>query len=297
MEKINYSYDKSFTIERDLHRNDSVGTRVCVALDDLLRRRVVLKIQKYQSKEEKQRILGEINNQIALEQYTEYIPSIYSYHIENKISSIIIEMQTIEGKTLRDLLDNAQGSNRNEEKWYKDRYELFMKIVRAVSYIHDLKGFVHKDLKPENIVINRRNEIYILDYGISGPGMANKGVGTEKYMAPEQIRGANTNFVLQSSDVFALAQIGLELFNIAPLKYGVDLIPDQTGEKWEDKKDISRVGKDYYPELGKLLEKALSIKPSDRYMNAKELYEALKLGCRAYNRGKFNGKHRNENRR
>ncbi len=297
MEKINYSYDRSFTIERDLHRNDATGTRVCVAIDDLLKRRVVLKIQKYQSQEEKRRILEEINNQIALEQYTEYIPSIYSYHIENKISSIVIEMQNIEGKTLRDRLNDSHGVNENEEKWYKDQYELLMNIVKAVSYIHSLKGFVHKDLKPENIVINRRNEVYVLDYGISGPGMTNKGVGTEKYMAPEQIRGANTNFVIQSSDVFALAQIGLELFNITPLRYGVDLIPDQTGGKWEEKKDISRVGLDYYPELGKLLEKALSLKPADRYMNAKELYEALKMVYRAHNRGKVNGKYRSENRR
>ena len=292
MQKINFTVNMSYTIEKELHINKEAGTRVYLAIDNILNRRVVIKQQTFKAKDEKQRIISEIRNQIALEQYSNLIPKIYSYYVDEKFSSIIIVMQYIEGKSLRSIIDSSKDLVK-DKGWYDKEYILMTNILQSVSYLHELKSFVHKDLKPENMIVTRENEVFILDFGISGPETVNKGIGTESYMAPEQIARANSNFVGQSSDVFALAQIILEMFGIGPLKYGIDLIPDNSENKWEKQTDILRVGGEYYPNLGVILNKAISLNPKERYYNAKSFLEAVKQGKKYHNKGKGYGTRKN----
>ena len=290
MNKIEFSCNKCFRVEQILHNNETVGTQVCLAVDDELKRRVVIKTMHFNDREQKRLILEEITNQTTLEQYSDYVPKIYNFIIDGKKSQAIIEMQHIEGKSLRTIIDSAS-KMKKDKIWYDRQYTLFMDVVKAVSYIHNLNGFVHKDIKPENIVvISKRNAVYILDYGTSGLGTIDKGVGTAKYMAPEQISRANTNFVYQSTDVFALAQVALEMFGYDTIEYGVDAVPDRVGNTWMEFKDISKIGADFYPELSTILKKALSLNPKDRYENARAFYEALNKGRRAGHGNRFQGK-------
>ncbi len=280
MERIEHINTKKFRIEQIIHRNESAGTDVYIAIDDDLKRRVVLKSLRYHNAEQKRTLLEEVSNQISLERFSDFVPKIYNCFLDDKKSQITIEMQYVEGKSLRTVIDSAN-KLRKDKIWYEKEYDLLMKVVKAVSYIHKFNGFVHKDLKPENIIsISGRNAIYVLDYGISGLASADKGTGTARYMAPEQISRANTNFVYQATDVFALGQIALEMFGLEPVQYGVDAIPDNKSNRWADFADLSGVGGEFYPELKEILCKALSLNPKERYENASMFYEALNRGRR-----------------
>lgn len=276
MEKINLHVSKEFILEEKLYENDIAKSRVEAVKDVLLERHIILKTLAYENNQQKNIIMQEIRNQVLLEKYTEYIPHIYNVYDDKNKREIVIEMQKIEGKSLRQLIEESRNKQKNND-WYRITYELYLRIRETMANIHKAQGFVHKDLKPENIIINRNRRpeaVYIIDFGISGPGM-NKGVGTERYMAPEQRGGMNKFQVRQWTDVFALGQIAIEMFTGNTLAYGKDLIADPMGNDWLKKPDLSSLGGTRYPQLGKVIERAVSMDPAVRFINAEKLRSAL----------------------
>lgn len=284
MEKINFCGKKDFILEEVLYENPIAHTKVISVKDNELGRNVILKQIFFENEMQKKLILKEIQNQVYLEEYTDFIPRLHNVFIDNKNYSVNIEMQKITGKSLRSIIEENQSRERTKD-WYHENYELFSQICRSMDRIHRAKGFVHKDLKPENIIINRsRSAVYIIDFGISGPGM-NKGIGTKKYMAPEQQLRIDKYNVSQATDIYALGQIAIEMFTGETLVYGKELIFNPAGTTWLKEKDISELGIEYYPYLGMIIKRCISMNPKDRYANAGKLNEALRI-----RKGNHNGR-------
>ena len=81
-----------------------------------------------------------------------------------------------------------------------------LQVARALDYAH-FRGLVHRDIKPANIMISRRGDVKLMDFGIARDESltdlteSGTGVGTPSYMSPEQILGDKLDF---RSDIFSL---------------------------------------------------------------------------------------------
>ena len=98
--------------------------------------------------------------------------------------------------------------------------EILMKVCEAVAYAHG-KGFIHRDLKPQNIRVGEFGEVYLLDWGsamrVDGErepqGMF---FGTPAYAAPEQARGDNMEIDART-DVFGIGAVLYHVLTHRPL--------------------------------------------------------------------------------
>ena len=131
-----------------------------------------------------------------------------------------IVMEFVDGKSLKEIIGD-------EEKLKIDRtVALFVEICKAVSFAHQ-HGVIHRDLKPDNIMIIRGNtesgeKIKVLDFGLakmresddqSAITQVGTVMGTPPYMSPEQCRGEELD---ARSDVYSLATILFEMISGAP---------------------------------------------------------------------------------
>ena len=156
---------------------------------------------------------------------------------------------------------------------------LFLRLCETVAYAHE-HGVVHRDLKPDNVMLGALGELYVMDWGIAGAlqsGPVNRGAesgaaGTPGFMAPEQARTIDAP-VDARADVFALGGI------LAFLVTGRG--PSASGEL-----ELGALPR----RLAAVIETARAREPRERYPSALELardVEAyLDLGSlRAYREG------------
>ena len=118
-----------------------------------------------------------------------------------------IVMEYIEGITLKEYIER-QGSLR-----LKDAVHFTIQILRALQHAHD-KGIVHRDIKPQNIMVLPDGTIKVTDFGIarfarnSQKTITDKAIGSVHYISPEQARGEKTD---EKSDIYS---VGVMLYEM-----------------------------------------------------------------------------------
>ena len=124
-------------------------------------------------------------------------------------SRMYLAMEFIEGRSLRAMLDGRHPLATDQALEYARQ------VCDALTYLHG-QGVVHRDVKPENLLVTPSGQVKLIDFGIAlfeaerrltWMGLSNA-VGTPDYMAPEQIRGRRGD---PRTDVFAVGMLLYEM--------------------------------------------------------------------------------------
>ncbi len=181
-------------------------------------------------------------------------------------------MELVDGKDLERLL--AQGAL--EPAARLDRYA---DIVDAIAHAH-ARQVVHRDLKPQNVVVDAAGRARVLDFGLAkildqGLGMTRTGssLGTPFYMAPEQLQSAKQ--VDARADVFALGVILYELLTGQRPFLGASAAEVGQHILHHEPPRPGRVAAGVHPDLDALCMRALEKDPAARYPDAGALLADL----------------------
>lgn len=142
-----------------------------------------------------------------------YIVKYFGTFLDEQNSRICIAMEYMGGKSLDAIYKHVkQMGGRIGEKVLGKVAE---SVLRGLSYLHS-KKIIHRDIKPQNILLNEAGEVKLCDFGVSGDvinSLASTFTGTSYYMAPERIKG---ELYTVTSDVWSL---GLTLLEVAKGKF------------------------------------------------------------------------------
>jgi serine/threonine-protein kinase len=153
-------------------------------------------------------------------------------------------------------------------------------LCRALEVAH-AEGVIHRDIKPQNIVVEPSGFLKVMDFGIArlanpekGKGLTEAGmsIGTPDYMSPEQLSGAELD---QRSDLYAA---GVVLFECVTGR-----VPFEADTPWtlvakhleEAPPDPRGLNGEVPDALAAVILKAMAKKPQDRYATASEMHDAL----------------------
>jgi eukaryotic-like serine/threonine-protein kinase len=221
-----------------------------------------------QDPDAKQRFINEARAASALQH--ENICVIHDID-ETDDGQLFICMDYYEGRTLRELIE--RGLLR-----VGDAVDVATQVARGLMKAHT-QGIVHRDVKPENIIVTGDNTAKIMDFGLaklkgaSGLTRSNSTVGTLFYMSPEQARGLDVD---RRSDIFSL---GIVLYEMVtgrrPFRgeHEAAIIYSVLNETPEP---LSRYAQGISPALEHVVEKALTKDSAQRYQHVDDLLADLK---------------------
>lgn len=199
-----------------------------------------------------------------------------------------IVMEIVEGRTIRDLLINAEAPGPEQA------LIIVSGVLEALAYSHQ-HGIVHRDIKPANVIITHGGAVKVMDFGIARAlhgaqsTMTQTGMvmGTPQYLSPEQALGKAVD---HRSDLYAT---GCLLYELLALR------PPFTGETplsvvYQHVQDIptppSEVSDATPPELDGLVMRSLAKEPDDRFQTAEEMRGLVQYGLQMlYEQGGHTG--------
>jgi eukaryotic-like serine/threonine-protein kinase len=182
-----------------------------------------------------------------------------------------ITMEYVEGRDLRGLI-HEKGKLTPEET-----VPIVMQIAAALDAAHTA-GVVHRDLKPQNVMVDKDGRVYVMDFGIARsletPGMTQTGalMGTPEYMSPEQAKGEKVD---ARSDLFALGIIFYEMLTgISPFKAetAMAMMFKRTQERATP---LAQLNLGVPALLSDIVARCLEIKTEERYQSARDVINDL----------------------
>lgn len=206
------------------------------------------------------------------------------YEIGEHQGQHFFSMELVDGVSLADVLDDYTIDpradavlNRNQERMIA---ELFVKIAHALDFAHQ-HGVLHRDIKPSNILIDKKGNPHLTDFGLakltgheeSGLTLSNAVLGTPGYLSPEQAAGKLD--VTTAADIYGLGATLYELFTGQPPFVGNSAVETM----WRAIKEVPPSPRQLNPTLNRDLEtiamRCLEKDPNRRYSSARDVAEEL----------------------
>jgi serine/threonine protein kinase len=157
--------------------------------------------------------------------------------------------------------------------------KLGIQAAEALEHAHSL-GVIHRDIKPGNLMVDARGNLWITDFGLAHCQgaveltMSGDLLGTLRYMSPEQAL-AQRVLVDQRTDIYSLGVTLYELLTLKPAFPGSDRQEVLRQIAFDDPRPPRRINKAVPAELETIVLKAMEKNPVDRYVTAQELADDL----------------------
>lgn len=184
-----------------------------------------------------------------------------------------LTMELVEGESLSAMLA------RQSILAFPVAVEIALELCEGLSAAHEA-GVVHRDLKPDNVLIAVDGRVVITDFGIafdpSAPGWAAGSMiaGTPMYMAPELVRGSSSSDA--RVDVYSLGSVLFEMVTGRPPWTGKNQVEIATQRLFSPPPDARAVNADVPQGLARVILRCMAIKPADRYPSAERVAADLR---------------------
>ena len=194
-------------------------------------------------------------------------PNICSIHaLDEHEGQQLIDMEFVDGVTLR---------KKVEQKPLKvsDAIAYAIQIADALQEAHS-KGIVHRDIKADNVMVNSKNQIKVMDFGLAKLKgtlkltRTSSTVGTLAYMPPEQIQGGEVD---ARSDIFSAGVLIYEMMTGRLPFRGDHEAAMMYSILNEEPEQLDKFLAEVSPELNHIVNRALEKDPEDRYQTAHDM--------------------------
>lgn len=182
-----------------------------------------------------------------------------------------IVMEYLGGGSLEEQLRDGPVATHRALEWLEQ-------AAHALDAAHR-EGVIHRDVKPANLLLDRRDHVHVADFGIASAAgldsLTQTGtvLGTASYLSPEQARGERTT---PASDLYSFAVVAFELITGRRPFEGESVAAEAAAHVTGAVPSVRDVDPDLPGELDPVFARALAKDPSQRYTSAAELVAALR---------------------
>ena len=185
-----------------------------------------------------------------------------------------IVMELVEGRTLRGIIDERPRLP------VPEAVDITSQVADALEHAHR-QGLVHRDVKPANVLVQSDGRVKVTDFGIAkaagGDDLTRTGtvVGTARYLAPEQVNGAEVD---GRADVYALGLLLYEMLAGKPPFGGDTDMATAVARLTNSPEPVSSARPEISRSLEDVVARSLARDPEYRYQTAREFKHALSNG-------------------
>lgn len=198
------------------------------------------------------------------------IVSVYDVSTNPDLEYIVMEL--IDGITLKQYMER-----RGRMDW-RESLHFITQIMRGLSHAHS-RGIIHRDIKPQNIMLLDNGQLRMMDFGIARISRAEnqiqngkKAMGSVHYISPEQAKGEETD---PKSDIYSVGVMMYEMLS-GRLPFDADDMVEVARKQIRDTpKPLAELAPDVPLGLVQITERAMAKLPVNRYSSAAEMLGAL----------------------
>ncbi len=181
-----------------------------------------------------------------------------------------IVMELVEGITLKKFIE------RKGKLEVKEAVGIAIQIAQGMEAAHD-NHIIHRDIKPQNIIISRDGKVKVTDFGIAKAATTNtvtqNAIGSVHYLSPEQARGGYSD---EKSDIYSLGVTMYEMLSGEVPFAGDNTVSVALLHIQGEAAPLRELNPEVPVSVEKIVQKCMQKKPERRYLSASELISDLK---------------------